>query len=51
MTTNSKQITTNLHLNVQNFEMLVIGGVMGDYMKNLGCPSTSDDVNLEFILV
>ena len=42
---------TNFHLRLQNSKKLAIGGVMGVYMKNLGCTSTSDVMNLEFIMV
>ena len=40
-----------LVLECAKFEKLVIEGVMEIYMKNLGCSSTSDAVDLEFILV
>ena len=45
------QVITNFHLRLQNSKKLVLEGVMDFYMKNLECYSTSEVVNLEFIMV
>ena len=44
----SMQMITNFHLRLQNSKTLVIGGVMGVYMKNLACSPISVMVNFEF---
>ena len=37
-----------MHLNFHNFEKVIIGVLLGVYMSNLGCPSTSKWVDQEF---
>ena len=47
----SKQMTTNFHFRFQISKKSDIEGVMGVYMKNLGCSPTSAEVSLEVMMV